>query len=164
MSGFRVRPGHSFRLFSKGDSMRGKPERRRGERDNDAHANHRAFWHCRCVGGRNANQQRPISVFISMVCDLTRRRERLRWCHVLLLRELGTVQDVDVWHRWKLRPEPILPCAADTTPFGGEATASSARLNNCSGSRSAGEAETRRPESRRARPPIRLRAKVTMRQ
>jgi hypothetical protein len=32
MSGPRVRAGHSFRLFRKRDNMRGKQERRQGER------------------------------------------------------------------------------------------------------------------------------------
>src|SRR5258708_29375226 len=62
------------------------------------------------------------------------RRKWLRWCHVLLLHELGAVQDNNVWHRRKLRREPILPCAIDTAaaPFGGEATPSPARLGGLS--------------------------------
>jgi hypothetical protein len=55
--------------------------------------------------GRNANQQRAITVFISMVPGLLRRRGwRLgRWCHVLLPRELGAVHDN--MHTLYLRPD-----------------------------------------------------------
>src|SRR5216684_637954 len=42
------------------------------------------------------------------------RRKWLRWCHVLLLHELGAVPDNNVRHRRKLRREPILPRASDT--------------------------------------------------
>jgi hypothetical protein len=55
-----------------------------------------------------------------MVRDLLRRRWwQLRWCHVLLLHELGAVQDNNVRHRRKLRRESILPYPTNTTaaPF-----------------------------------------------
>src|SRR5260221_7187083 len=70
-----------------------------------------------------------------MVRDLLRRRWRLlRWCDVLLLHELGAVQDNNARHRRKLRREPILPCAIDTAaaPFVGEAAPSPARPNGWS--------------------------------
>jgi hypothetical protein len=49
--------------------------------------------------------------------------------HVLLLHELGTVQDNNVWHRRELRPKPVLPCATDAAaaPLTGETTLSQAR-------------------------------------
>ena len=65
-----------------------------------------------------------------MVRDLTRRRQWLRWCHVLLLHELGAVQDIDVRHRRKLHRKPLLSRATDTAaaPFVGEAAPPPARL------------------------------------
>src|SRR5260370_9491053 len=97
------------------------------ERDSDAYVNPHAFCHCRCAAGRNANRRRAIAVFISLV--------RARWhqglkCLVLLLHELGAVQDNNVGHRRHLRREPVLPCATQTAaaPFVGEATPSPARL------------------------------------
>src|SRR5258708_38786067 len=66
-----------------------------------------------------------------MMRDLLRRWRHLRWCPVLLLHELGAVQDNNARHRRKLRREPILSCAIDTAPepFIGKATPSPARQN-----------------------------------
>jgi hypothetical protein len=44
------------------------------EKDNVTYPDRYAFCHRRCAIGRNADQQRAINVFISMVRDLTRRR------------------------------------------------------------------------------------------
>jgi hypothetical protein len=99
------------------------------ERNGDAHTDHRAFYHCRCVARRNASEQRAIALFLSMV--------RARWpkelkCPVLLLHELGAVQDNNVRHRRHLRREPVLPRATNTvaSPFVGEAAPAPARLES----------------------------------
>jgi hypothetical protein len=49
--------------------MRGKQKTTTTGRDSDALADHRAFCHCRCAVSRNANQQRAVAVFLSMVRD-----------------------------------------------------------------------------------------------
>src|SRR5262249_44761999 len=98
------------------------------ERDNDANAGHRAFCHYRCVAGENANWQRAIALFLSVVRDPERRRQHWRRRHVMLLHKLGPMDDDAVRHRRKLRREPILPRAtrAVVAPFGGEAAPSPA--------------------------------------
>jgi hypothetical protein len=99
------------------------------ERNGDAHTDHRAIYHCRYVAGRNANEQRAIALFLSMV--------RARWpqeleCPILLLHELGAVQDNNVRHRRHLRREPVLPRATNTVaaPSVGEAAPAPARLES----------------------------------
>ena len=120
-------------LFRSGntDNLRGSKNDDR-ERSYDAHADHRAFNHCRCVAGQNANQQRAITVFISMV--LARWHQHGLECPVLLLHEQGAVQDNNVWHRRPLHREPVLPWASDTAAAAivGEATPSPARLRGLS--------------------------------
>src|SRR5215831_13089438 len=59
---------------------------------------------------------------------LARRYQGLE-CSVLLLYELGAVQDNNVWHRRPLRRKPVLPWASGTAAaaFRDEATPSPAR-------------------------------------
>jgi len=124
----------SFRRLRKTDNIGGKQNDDR-ERNNDADANHRAFCHCRRVARRDASRQRTIGLLLSMVRALWRRQLRgWRWRHVLLLHQLGPVQDDDVWHRRSLRRKPVLPWASDAAaaPFLGEATPSPAHLNDWS--------------------------------
>src|SRR5262245_36553483 len=65
---------------------------------------------------------------------LARRQQGLE-CPFLLFHKLGAVQGNDVWQRWKLCSEPILPCTlpctADTTAAScfGETATSPARPN-----------------------------------
>lgn len=49
-----------------------------------------------------------------MVRDLLQRRQSRRRWNVLLLYELGAMQDHNARHWRHLRREPLLPCAADT--------------------------------------------------
>src|SRR5262249_27748434 len=69
-----------------------------------------AFYHRRRAVGRNANQQRAISLFISVVLD--QRRQGCGFLDLLLCKP-GAVHD-HTRHRGKLHREPVLPCAIDT--------------------------------------------------
>src|SRR5258706_11509582 len=130
-------PGGRRRSFplSKTANMKGSQKR---ESSYDARVDHRAFRSCHCVAGRNASQQGAIAVFISVVRDLLRRKRRT-WCHVLLLHELGAVQDNNARHRRKLRRQPVLPWASDTAPASrvGKTASSPARLRALSPRRAA---------------------------
>jgi hypothetical protein len=128
------RTGRSFQLLGNTDNMKFSKNDDR-ERNYDAHVDYRAFCRYRCIAGRDAIEQRAITVFISMV--FARWHQLWLECPVLLLHELGAVQDNNVRHRWKLHREPVLPWGSDTTPASrvGEAASSPARLRAFSNDR-----------------------------